>query len=127
MGSSDELYEWLDAFKRAMVIALAIAGIGYLVWRVAAGWLVAGALGAGIVLMLFTLDAAVHAAVYSVAYASRRVVRIVAMVLLALSVLVLALTNFTVAGAVGAVGALTFLACDFAMQRDEDRIRLESD
>ena len=123
MGFRDEWREWLAAFRWAIVWAIVVASFGYLVWRVAAAWLYAGAFGVLAVLGWFTLEFGV----VSVSFAPRRVMRVVAGTLLAVSLFVVAFTGFTAAGAMGLFGALTFFACDFALQWDENRIRIEKD
>ena len=65
--------------------------------------------------------------VVSVPFAPRRVVRVIAGTLLAVSLVIVGVTGFTAAGAMGVFGALTFFACDFALQWDENRIRIEKD
>ena len=123
MGFRDEWSEWLAAFRWAILWAIVVAGLGYLVWMVAAAWLYAGVFGALAVLGWFALEFGV----VSVPFAPRRVVRVIAGTLLAVSLFIVGVTGFTAVGAMGVFGALTFFACDFALQWDENRIRIEKD
>jgi hypothetical protein len=123
MGFRDEWSEWLAAFRWAILWAIVVASVGYFVWTVAAAWLYAGVFGALAVLGWFALEFGV----VSVPFAPRRVVRVIAGTLLAVSLVIVGVTGFTAAGAMGVFGALTFFACDFALQWDENRIRIEKD